>query len=86
MTNQANLLNLYLKLLLDNIKVPPPKNFLASSFKELHLRLLHLTWQAQQVASGNYSQRVDFMDEFSSKAFNSMVVTVHIPPRPVVAF
>ena len=60
---------------LDNIKVPPPKNFLASPFKELHSRLLHLTWQAQQVASGDYSQRVDFMGEFS-KAFNSMIVSM----------
>lgn len=60
---------------LDSIKVPPPKNFLASPFKELHSRLLHLTWQAQQVAKGDYSQRVDFMGEFS-KAFNSMIVSL----------
>ncbi len=47
-------------------------NFLASPFKELHSRLLHLTWQAGQVAKGDYGQRVDFMGEFS-EAFNSMV-------------
>jgi soluble cytochrome b562 len=48
------------------------KNFLASPFKELHSRLSHLTWQAKQVAGGNYDQRVDFMGEFS-EAFNFMI-------------
>jgi hypothetical protein len=47
-------------------------NFLASPFKELLSRLRHLTWQAEQVARGDYSQRVDFMGDFS-KAFNSMI-------------
>ena len=47
-------------------------NFLASPFKELHSRLQHLTWQAKQVAGGDYSQRVDFMGEFSD-AFNFMI-------------
>ena len=48
------------------------KNFLASPFKELHSRLCHLTWQAKQVANGDYGQRVDFMGEFS-EAFNFMI-------------
>jgi signal transduction histidine kinase len=48
------------------------KNFFGSPFKELHSRLLHLTWQANQVANGDYSQRVDFMGDFS-EAFNDMV-------------
>lgn len=47
-------------------------NYLASPFKELHSRLLHLTWQARQVASGDYQQRVDFMGDFS-EAFNTMI-------------
>lgn len=50
-------------------------NFLASPFKELHSRLLHLTWQAQQVAKGDYSQRVDFMGDFS-EAFNTMIISL----------
>ena len=50
-----------------------PKNFLASPFKELHSRLRHLTWQAKQVANGDYSQRVDFMGDFS-EAFNFMII------------
>ncbi|MFH0726611.1 MAG: hypothetical protein V2B19_09735 [Pseudomonadota bacterium] len=52
-----------------------PKNFLASPFKELHSRLLHLSWQATQVAKGDYKQRVDFMGDFS-EAFNSMIMSL----------
>jgi hypothetical protein len=48
------------------------KNFFGSPFKELHSRLLHLTWQANQAAKGDFSQRVDFMGEFS-EAFNHMI-------------
>lgn len=54
------------------VSAPPTGNFLASPFKELHSRLTHLTWQAEQVAHGDYSQRVDFMGDFS-RAFNAMV-------------
>lgn len=50
-------------------------NFLSSPFKELHSRLSHLTWQAKQVAEGDYEQRVDFMGDFS-EAFNSMIVSL----------
>lgn len=51
--------------------VPSSDNELASSLKALHASLRHLTWQTQQVAKGDYKQRVDFMGEFS-EAFNSM--------------
>ncbi len=51
------------------------RNFLASPFKELHSRLCHLTWQAKQVAGGDYGQRVDFMGEFS-EAFNFMIISL----------
>ncbi|NOX26146.1 MAG: hypothetical protein GXP59_08575 [Deltaproteobacteria bacterium] len=50
-----------------------PNNFLGSPFKALHSRLVHLTWQAGQVANGDYQQRIDFMGDLS-EAFNSMVV------------
>jgi methyl-accepting chemotaxis protein len=50
----------------------PPRNLLATPFKQLQANLLHLTWQTKQIASGDYSQRVDFMGVFSA-AFNSMV-------------
>ena len=59
---------------LSDIKLAP-SNYLASPFKELHSRLRHLTWQAKQVASGDYLQRVDFMGEFS-EAFNSMIIAL----------
>ncbi len=52
-------------------KVPKTKNFLSSPFKELHSRLMQLTWQAGQVAAGDYSQRVDFLGDFSA-SFNAM--------------
>jgi len=52
--------------------VPKRSNLLSSPFKELHARLLHLTWQTERIAEGDYTQRVDFMGDFST-AFNSMV-------------
>ena len=55
-----------------NSFVPKRANVLASPFKELHARLLHLTWQAERIAEGDYHQRVDFMGDFSA-AFNTMV-------------
>ncbi len=44
----------------------------AGSLKSLHASLKHLTWQTRQIADGDFSQRVDFMGEFS-EAFNRMV-------------
>jgi diguanylate cyclase (GGDEF)-like protein/PAS domain S-box-containing protein len=52
--------------------MPSRDNHLAAPFKELHSRLRELTRQAQQIARGDYSQRVDYMGDFSA-AFNSMV-------------
>src|SRR6056297_427834 len=45
---------------------------LAGSLKSHQAGLKHLTWQANRVAAGDFSQRVDFLGEFSI-AFNSMV-------------
>ncbi len=42
------------------------------ALKNLQAALRHLTWQAQRVAEGDFSQRVDFLGEFSC-AFNWMV-------------
>lgn len=50
----------------------PRKNRMADQLKNLHAQILHLTWQAQQVARGDYTQNVDFMGDFSD-AFNSMI-------------
>jgi len=42
------------------------------SLKALQASLRHLTWQAQRIAEGDLSQRVDFMGDFAA-AFNRMV-------------
>ena len=52
--------------------MPSPDNAMAAPFVEMHRRLSRLTWQAGEIARGDYSQRVDFMGDFS-QAFNSMV-------------
>jgi len=56
-----------------NCPVPRPSNEIASPLKSLHATLTHLTWQAQQVAKGDYGQRIDFMGEFAV-AFNNMTM------------
>ena len=57
-----------------NLSVPSPSrdNFLCENLKNIHANLNHLTWQAKQVARGDYSQSVSYMGEFS-EAFNTMV-------------
>ena len=47
------------------------KGYMAGSLKTLQANLRHLTWQAQQIAGGDYGQRVRFMGEFSV-SFNAM--------------
>lgn len=61
-----------------NVDTTPPsrRNYLASGLKQLQSQMLHLTWQTQRVAKGDYLQRIDFMGEFSS-AFNEMVDQLH---------
>ncbi len=51
---------------------PSPDNLMAAPLVEMHERLSRLTRQTQAIAHGDYSQRIDFMGEFSA-AFNSMV-------------
>ena len=45
---------------------------IAGYLKNLQANLRHLTWQVEQIAKGDLSQRVDFMGDFSI-AFNLMV-------------
>ena len=45
---------------------------LAGALKGLHANLRHLTWQTQEVAAGDFTQRVDFLGDFSV-SFNRMV-------------
>ena len=53
--------------------LPSPDNHMAEPLVEMHARLSQLTRQTQEIARGDYSQRIDFMGEFS-EAFNAMVV------------
>jgi signal transduction histidine kinase/CheY-like chemotaxis protein/HPt (histidine-containing phosphotransfer) domain-containing protein len=52
--------------------LPSINNEMAAPLKSTYASLKHLTWQAQQVAKGDYEQRVSFMGDFSI-AFNNMV-------------
>ncbi|MDF9408697.1 PAS domain S-box protein [Pelotomaculum isophthalicicum JI] len=47
------------------------KGFLSGGLRTLQANLRHLTWQTQMIASGDFTQRVDFMGDFSV-AFNSL--------------
>lgn len=47
------------------------ENVLISSLKSLQATMKHITWQAQQISKGDYSQKLDFAGEFSD-AFNTM--------------
>ncbi|MCL2185366.1 MAG: ATP-binding protein [Treponema sp.] len=53
-------------------ELPSRKNEIAAPLKSLHASLKHLTWQVQQIAQGDYKQRIDFMGEFSN-SFNKMI-------------
>lgn len=54
-----------------SVAFPGRDNFLCENLKNLHANLNHLTWQAQQVARGDYSQKVAYLGDFSD-AFNEM--------------
>lgn len=54
-----------------SVEVPERENFLCENLKNIHANLNHLTWQAKQVAKGDYSQTVSYLGEFS-EAFNTM--------------
>jgi diguanylate cyclase (GGDEF)-like protein len=47
------------------------KGFIFSNMKAVQANLRHLTWQAKQVAEGDFSQKVEFLGEFST-SFNEM--------------
>ncbi|HEY8345781.1 MAG TPA: diguanylate cyclase [Symbiobacteriaceae bacterium] len=47
------------------------KGFFGGCLRSLQSKLRHLTWQTKMIAAGDFTQRVDFLGEFS-EAFNSM--------------
>lgn len=54
-----------------SVQLPTTGNPLCANLKNIHADLNHLTWQAKEVAKGDYSQKVSYLGEFS-EAFNSM--------------
>jgi len=55
-----------------SVLIPERHNYFAGPVKDLYYKLRHLTWQAGEVAKGDYSQRVDFLGAFSD-SFNYMI-------------
>jgi len=51
----------------------PFKGYIGGALKTLQANLKHMTWQTKMIASGDFTQRVDFMGEFS-QSFNAMVI------------
>lgn len=49
------------------------RSFLSGTLKTLHSGLKHLTWQAEQVAHGDYNQKISFLGNFST-SFNEMTL------------
>ncbi len=55
-----------------NLDIDPPRqNYVISHYKQLQSNLRHLTWQTQQIAKGDYNQKVSYLGDFSV-AFNQM--------------
>lgn len=54
---------------------PWTENFLSAPLRDLHSRLQHLTWQAKQVANGDYRQRLAFLGDFAD-AFNALIISL----------
>lgn len=51
----------------------PMRGFLAGLLKAHIANLRHLTWQVEQISKGDFTQRIDFLGDFSA-SFNNMVV------------
>jgi diguanylate cyclase (GGDEF)-like protein len=62
----------------------PFKGFIAGALKTLQANLRHMTWQTKMIASGDFTQRVEFMGEFS-QSFNAMVVQFDQTLRELVS-
>ena len=51
----------------------PFKGYIAGTLKTLQANLKHITWQTKMIASGDFTQRIEFMGEFS-ESFNAMFI------------
>ena len=63
---------------------PSPGNEVAAPLKALCASMRHLTWQAKQVAAGDYNQKVDFMGTFAD-AFNTMIEQLNMRQMALLA-
>ncbi|MBZ5725962.1 MAG: response regulator [Acidobacteriia bacterium] len=55
-----------------SVDLPRGGMLVTQSLKNLQASLRHLSWKTEQIAKGDFTQRVDFMGDFS-ESFNSMV-------------
>lgn len=62
----------------------PLKGYVGGTLKTLQANLRHMTWQTKMVASGDFSQRVEFMGEFS-ESFNTMVMQLDRTLQELIA-
>jgi len=62
----------------------PLRGYVGGTLKALQANLRHMTWQTKMVASGDFSQRVEFMGEFS-ESFNAMVMKLDQTLRELMA-
>lgn len=67
----------------DLSKQIPFKGYIAGTLKTLQANLRHMTWQTKMIASGDFTQRVEFMGEFS-QSFNSMVMQLDLTLKELV--
>ncbi len=60
-----------------NLEVEAPQgNRMVDPLKELQANLRHLVWQTREIAQGDYSQKIDFLGDFST-SFNSLVIALN---------
>lgn len=60
------------------------KGYIGGVLKTLQANLRHMTWQTKMIASGDFTQRVEFMGEFSH-SFNAMVMQLDQTLKEIVS-
>ena len=62
----------------------PKHNRYIDIYKELQSNLRHLVWQVEQIASGDYSQRIEFSGDFT-KSFEMLSVALNTKEQAEIA-
>jgi diguanylate cyclase (GGDEF)-like protein len=60
------------------------KGYIGGALKTLQANLRHMTWQTKMIASGDFTQRIEFMGDFS-QSFNAMVIQLDHTLKELVA-